>query len=244
MTNKLTAAQVEQLARDAGADKLRAKLMVAIAYAESGFDADAVNRNTNGTTDVGLWQINSVHRQANPTWTTEWLKVPANNASAAWSLSQKGKTWQPWDASKENWWPAAKKAIAGEFSGDNPLLPNVIEGPLDKAGEAAGAVIDGAQATAEALGNVVQIAGKTGAWLGNPHNWLRIAYVGLGAGVVVVGLAKLIGYDAGLSPAGAVKSLKSGAASASGKVSEARITRARGGAPNQTGEVLARGGHS
>lgn len=37
---------------------------VAIAYCESGLKATAYNpTNTNGTTDGGLWQINSVHDQ-------------------------------------------------------------------------------------------------------------------------------------------------------------------------------------
>src|ERR1044072_4069643 len=36
-------------------------LAVAIALAESGCNPAALGHNTNGTTDRGLWQINSIH---------------------------------------------------------------------------------------------------------------------------------------------------------------------------------------
>lgn len=37
------------------------KIALAITRSESGLRADAINKNTNGTIDVGCWQINSVH---------------------------------------------------------------------------------------------------------------------------------------------------------------------------------------
>lgn len=245
MTNKLTASQVKQLAFNVSHDNLRATLMTAIAFAESSYDADATNRNTNGTVDVGLWQINSVHQKEHPEWTVEWLKVPENNAAAAWAVSNKGKTWRPWDSSKENWEKPAKDAIAKEFGKDNPLIPNIIEKPLDATTDAAAAVADTAVNTAQLLGKFAVVVGKTGSWLANPHNWLRIAYVGLGTATVVAGLVKLIGYDSGLAPVKALANTgKQAASSTASKVSDARTTGARSGVPNQSGDVLARGGHS
>lgn len=39
----------------------QAEIMLAIAKAESGLRADATNRNSNGSTDTGIFQINSIH---------------------------------------------------------------------------------------------------------------------------------------------------------------------------------------
>lgn len=39
-----------------------------------------------------------VHQKAHPTWTESWLKQPANNAKAAYLLSNGGRNWRPWEA--------------------------------------------------------------------------------------------------------------------------------------------------
>lgn len=49
----------EELIAEAFGDQ--AKVMLAIAKAESGLRADAINKNSNGTTDIGIFQINSIH---------------------------------------------------------------------------------------------------------------------------------------------------------------------------------------
>lgn len=254
MVNKIPPDQVEKLARDVGFKELHAKIMVAVAYAESGLDADEVSKpNTDGTIDVGLWQINSIHRKKNPTWTIEWLRVPHNNALAAYALSNKGKTLQPWDASKDgdNGWKKPAEKIGDDYINhiDSPLIPNFIEKPLDKVNDgldkvvgAAGDVWDATTATAHALESVVKAIGKAGGWLGNPHNWLRIAYVGLGAGVVLAGLSKLIGYDAGVLPTAALAKASQGAKATANAGRAAAVSKSRSGVGS--GEVLARGGHS
>lgn len=60
-TQKYTYAQLEALWIQAGGDRASAPVMAAIAMAESGGNPAAINTNTNGSTDRGLWQINSVH---------------------------------------------------------------------------------------------------------------------------------------------------------------------------------------
>jgi hypothetical protein len=63
---------------------------VAVAYAESLGDPEAVNRNRNGSKDSGLWQINSVHGYSD-------LKKPHVNAQAAFEVwSHSG--WTAWYA--------------------------------------------------------------------------------------------------------------------------------------------------
>ncbi len=54
-------------------------LMGAISFAESRGDEDAVNHNSNGTVDEGLWQINSIHGFSN-------LRDPLANAQAMKSI--------------------------------------------------------------------------------------------------------------------------------------------------------------
>jgi hypothetical protein len=46
---------------DAGGPQNVANIMAAIAMAESGGRMDAIDHDSNGSTDYGLWQINSVH---------------------------------------------------------------------------------------------------------------------------------------------------------------------------------------
>jgi hypothetical protein len=68
--------RLEELWEKAGGNQAEAPLMAAIALAESGGNPFAVNHNTNGTVDRGLWQINSVHGDLS-------TLDPAANARAA-----------------------------------------------------------------------------------------------------------------------------------------------------------------
>lgn len=91
----LTDAQIAQVAYAAGFRGDALVKAVAIGIAESGGRAGVVNFL--GCT--GIWQIyQSVHVRNNPTWTTAWLKVPGNNAIAAFKLSNGGRNWIPWEA--------------------------------------------------------------------------------------------------------------------------------------------------
>lgn len=73
-------------------------LLWAIANAESSLDPSAIHRNSNGTVDIGLMQINSIWaEQLGKTW--DRLNDPCTNVMAgAWILSQcfrdYGYTWQ------------------------------------------------------------------------------------------------------------------------------------------------------
>jgi Lysozyme like domain len=67
---------------------------VAIALAESSGDPHATNHNSNGSTDYGLWQINSIHSQilASGRWDD-----PASNGKMAFKVySDAGKKFTPW----------------------------------------------------------------------------------------------------------------------------------------------------
>lgn len=69
-------------------------IAVAVAKAESGWNAKATNRNRNGSVDYGLFQINSVH--AAILNTGNWAD-PADNTAMAFKVwTDAGRSWGPW----------------------------------------------------------------------------------------------------------------------------------------------------
>lgn len=90
----LNVPQMRELAAKAGFTGVDLDVAAAIAMAES----SGRYWVENSIPCVGLWQINfrfwNFHQ---PTWTKEWLKVPANNAQAAFYVySQANKTFRDW----------------------------------------------------------------------------------------------------------------------------------------------------
>lgn len=65
--------------------------ITAIVEAESSGNASAINRNTNGSTDYGLAQINSVHGVSQAA-----MFDPAQNLAEAYKLSSGGTNFSPW----------------------------------------------------------------------------------------------------------------------------------------------------
>jgi hypothetical protein len=186
---KLSAAQVHALAMGAGLTDKEANTMTVIAPCESGnagkypVDTGVENRNTNGSVDVGIWQINSVHRAKHPTWTVSWLKVPANNARAMATLFRESGT-KPWGSSSSCWLPK--------------MSTNALAGTLTDPVGAAGALVDAAASPVAALVSglqaMLEAVNRVGAWVSEPHNWTRVAYV-VGGAVVVVAAGAAIASD-------------------------------------------------
>jgi hypothetical protein len=85
----LSYAELVELCRRAGFPD--PYLAAAVAMAESGGRIDAVNRNTNGSVDRGVFQINSIHG-ALSTFDLE------SNIAAALRISSGGRDWSPWVA--------------------------------------------------------------------------------------------------------------------------------------------------
>lgn len=66
-------------------------MALCISFAESGWNEKATNySNSNGSNDIGLWQINSVHKISNekrfdPYWSTDWsMKKLAQGRQRMW----------------------------------------------------------------------------------------------------------------------------------------------------------------
>lgn len=150
---------------------------VAVALAESGGDATATNKNANGSTDHGVWQINSIHRAdlASGDW-----RDPNANARMAYAVYRRaGNSFSPWYAWRDlNHLPfmarghkAMEEATAGgagvpEGIG-NPLIPDAVEGLADEVGKAVSVITD-------------------------RDFWVRVGMMAAGALILIAGLAWLI----------------------------------------------------
>lgn len=86
---------IEKAIADAGFAGEDFQIALAVAQAESGLNPDAVNpENTNGSTDYGLFQINTVHKDilASGDWSD-----PGDNARMAFQVWEAaGRSWDPW----------------------------------------------------------------------------------------------------------------------------------------------------
>jgi hypothetical protein len=93
----LSASEIKGYAVQAGITGQNATIATAIALAESGGDTDVTHVNRNGSTDYGLWQINSVHSALlnGHNW-----RDPSDNAAMMFSISNGGKNWSPWSTYK------------------------------------------------------------------------------------------------------------------------------------------------
>lgn len=89
----MSPASIAQVAQQAGFRGNAVNIAVAIAMAESSGNSTATHLNTDGSTDYGLWQINSIHSQYSPQLL---LSNPLYNATAAYQISSSGSNFHPW----------------------------------------------------------------------------------------------------------------------------------------------------
>lgn len=200
---KLSAAQIAQYAAAAGFKGTALRNAVAVALAESGGDTRAVGVNSDKwrSRDRGLWQINS---HWHPDVTDALAFNPATAARAAYRISSGGTNWSPWSVWKNG---AAQtqmaraqigvnQAAAGGVVGADFVLPGPIPdvplpgpdfGPFKTPADILGAVGNPLEAAKTAL----TLAIKTGAWISDPHNWLRIALVSGGSIGILIALGMI-----------------------------------------------------
>jgi hypothetical protein len=93
-TGDLGAAAIAAHAYRAGFRDQDINIAVAVARAESGWDAKATNQNSNGSVDYGLMQINSIHEAILATG--NWADPGDNMAMAHTIWVDAGKSWGPW----------------------------------------------------------------------------------------------------------------------------------------------------
>lgn len=161
-------------------------MAVAVALAESSGNERA--RNTRRGADArGIWQVN-VARDAHPDLASLNLYDPAVNARAAYGIWKSGG-WGPWEAHTSNaylfYMPVALTAVQAS------QVQQIITNP----GESAKAVADqlpGADMLDAAQG-ALTLGYKSAGWIGNRNNWVRVAYVMLGTGLIWGGLLMVAG---------------------------------------------------
>lgn len=233
-----------QVAAVAAAGGFRGKALtraVAVALAESGGDPQAVGVNSDATRsrDRGLWQINS---RWHPEVSDAQAFNPVECARAAFRISSGGRDWSPWSTWKNGTAGAqlgrARFAVAqldkagGVQNVDLDLLPGPIPLPnpfgFDPFGilpEDVGPddLVSGATDIVGVLKQLTVLQLKAGAWMSDPHNWLRVAWVAGGSVGILIALS-MIG--------------KSGAAGEVGK-SAAKAVGDAAGSAGAVGKLLA-----
>jgi hypothetical protein len=142
---RYTYRQLEALWILAGGTRAVAPTAAQIALAESGGFPNAINHNTNGSIDRGLWQINSVHGALSTT-------DPLANARAAVKIANEARGFEPWVTYKTRAYEhvqisaAERKAGLVLDKGADPIglvdtklgqeVSGAIPGPLDVAKKA------------------------------------------------------------------------------------------------------------
>lgn len=154
-------------------------IAVPIALAESGGKIAAVNHNKNGSTDYGLWQINSIHGY-DPQRLVSDPNYNADAAVAIWKSA--GGKWTPWSTYTSG---AYKKFAGGnitdpgtEWDINVPGIGNVDENDVTGA-----------------LGDITgpfAAIGKVFGYLGNAGFWLKVGLAILGVTAGIIGLVLLL----------------------------------------------------
>lgn len=162
----LTPADIGSAAAAAGFTPVEILVAIPLAYAESGGNPEATNHNSNGSTDYGVWQINSIHKEILASG--NWADVRDNAKMARQVYLNAGGSWEPWSAYNNGAY--LKYADRGReyVPGDTATTPTPTTtttpawNPLDPLG---------------VLGFLTV--------LGNPDFWKRVGIVALGGALVI-----------------------------------------------------------
>lgn len=198
-------AEIEALWIINGGSAEWAPMAASIAMAESRGNSDATHRNSNGSIDRGLFQINSVHGNLSTTNLVE-------NIKAAIKISNNGRDWNPWTTYKsgayKKYIDQARKLVGtvraevkAARSHGNANAGLGIPG-LD---QAAGQLTQGfGQVTSavNAVGSGLSAVGRIADLVTSASFWLRLGEALLGVILLAMGLRSLTGNTT--SPASVV----------------------------------------
>lgn len=189
--------QIYSLAKTTGLSDANAKIAAAIAMAESGGNENQITQDSDDDS-YGLWQINMIGTLGPDRRFVYRLKAdsdllnPQTNARVMSAISQQGKNFSAWTTFTSGKYktfignPVSTVAVApAGGAGTDNSVPNLIN--------AAGDFVDLATSEVDTLVKVGTAVTKAGAWISNPSNWVRVAYVGGGIMLVTLGLYAVIG---------------------------------------------------
>lgn len=155
----------------AGFPRASWNVAVAVALAESGGNPEALNdKNTNGSSDYGLFQINSVH--ADLLKAHNW-RDPTDNARMALAISTNGTNWRPWVA-----------YTTGRYAAYLPRAHAATGSPVVPASSGA------AQPTGLSISSG---SGDFFSLISNPRTWLRFGLIAVGFIFLLIAFIQMTG---------------------------------------------------
>lgn len=176
-----TYAQLEGIWINNGGNKLYAPIAAAIAMAESGGKSDATNDNTNGSTDRGLWQINSI-------WGALSTYDVNANAKAAVQISNNGTNWKPWVTyTTGKYLQFLQGNVPASNTGTTPQSASTTSalGAFSWPGEITTFFNDASSFVDKLM------------WLAMPSSWLRIGAFLVGLGLLLFAIHALVAVGEG-----------------------------------------------
>lgn len=189
----LSAMEVATYALRAGFRGQNAATAVAVSRAENrSGDTSAVHHNTDGSVDVGLWQINSSN--ANP----EQMKDPTANATEAFRLASSGRGWANWTQYRNRsyllFMPIAEAAVLAAQAAHPDLgLKVAASTPINPSTLIPGQSPTGSSGTGplDALLAIPETFNRIGQWISTPANWTRVAQVAVGGVLLLLALSAI-----------------------------------------------------
>lgn len=173
-----------------GRDRPTLERAVAVALAESSGRTKVVN--SIGCC-VGLFQINV---KAHTQYKTAQMQDPQQNANAAWSISNEGRNWKPWEAFTTGAYliyiPAAKAGVSKLLSRNPglsiPTKPGSLN-PFDNDPNTDNPLPDSLEGGVETVTELAQFPAKVLAWISDRNNIFRVVKVSMGVALAIVGVS-------------------------------------------------------
>lgn len=181
---RLSGSQVKAVVIAAGFHGDDVPIAVGVAMAESGGNTGATHRNTNGSTDYGLFQINSIHSDvlARGNW-----RNPVDNAKMAYAVKS-SSGWNAWVTYKSG---AYKAPQLWQRIGDIGLsLANPALGFLT-----GGTPISGGLPSVPSMTGALGGASKVLGTVTSRDFWIRAGQIVAALVLLVVGLLLFLGKD-------------------------------------------------
>lgn len=180
--------EIARWAKGAGIPSDQIATAVAIALAESGGRIDARGGpNFDGTYDYGLWQINEgAHPEKFRHWSSWWSSENSEMMAAVYR--EAGNKWTPWTVYKTGAYLLymQRGRIAAAFPGSDPITGG--EDSYNRVVDLPDAMVE----VGNAVKSIAEGVFKAGAWMAKPDNWMRVAQVALGGGLVIAALAIVV----------------------------------------------------
>lgn len=205
----LSQAQIAMYAQSAGLPADKARTAAAIAMAESSGRTEAYN-GRGLDRSYGLWQINMIEpmgaarRKRLGISSNTALYDPATNARAMAMISSGGRSFSAWTTYTSG---KHKKFLTASTSGTAqtglldppwwvPLIPGIPGVPGEPSSPDLGLPGLDDVPGLSGLSALAELGIGMAKWMADPHNWLRVAQVIVGGGLVYVGIAMALGKGA------------------------------------------------